>query len=207
MYEQVGIIVMNYDEKLFLCEDGYFIKASVGESENIEKVIKKEIKYYLNIDMFRIVKKFEEKLTDIEGTRTMYLVEVGIYTKDFEFKDPYKIVTDIVNLNFKEYLERNLLKYEKNNSLATTILNAIFLIIAIDIIPRFIIGNGEILFLPILGVLGSSYFIAHIFLKPRLVNKLLQFNINTTVVIIALNTFITLYGIKLFLAAKHLINL
>ncbi|MGL5346230.1 MAG: hypothetical protein ACRDA3_02665 [Peptostreptococcaceae bacterium] len=207
MSEQIGIIVMNYDEKLFLCEEGYFIKSSTGETDNVEKVIKREIRYFFNIDMFRIVKTFEEKLIDLDGIRTMYLVEVGIYTKDFEFIDPYKMVKDILNTNYKEYLERNLLKYEDNNSLASTILNISFLFITVDIIPKFIIKNGEMLFLPILGFLGSVYFIAHIFLKPKLINKLLKFNINTTIAIVTLNTLMTLYGIKLFLVAKHLINI
>ena len=207
MSEQIGIIVMNYDEKLFLCDEGYFIKSSIGETENVEKVIKREIRYFFNIDMFRIVKTFEEKLIDLDGIRTMYLVEVGIYTNDFEFIDPYKMVKDVLNTNYKEYLERNLLKYEDNNSLASTILNISFLFITVDIIPRFIIKNGEILFLPLLGILGITYFIAHIFLKPKIINKLIKFKINTSIVIIALNTLMTLYGIKLFLVAKHLKNI
>lgn len=202
MYEQIGIIIMNYDEKILICKDGYFIRATIGEEENIEKIIKREVSYYLDIDMFRIVKKFDEKLMDNDGLRTMYLVEVGIYTKEFEFKDPYKMVKEIININYKEYLDRNLLKYDNNNSLASTILNLSFLFIVVDIIPRFIIKKEDVLFLPLLGVIGGLYFIGYIFIKPRLINKLLNIKINTNIAITTLNILMTLYCIRLFLIAR-----
>lgn len=202
MEQHIGIIVMNYDEKIFLCEDGYFIKSFIGENENIENVIKKEIKHYLDRDIFRIVKIFKKKLLDIDKERTMYLVEVGIYTKEFEFVDAEKIVYEIVNINYKTYLQNNLIEYDKNNGLASNMINLSIIFIVLDIIPRFIIKSETIMFLPLFGLIGILYLIGAIIVKPKLINILINVKINTSIAIIAMNTIATLYCIRLFMLAR-----
>lgn len=202
MVKQIGIIVMNYDEKIFVCEDGYFIKATVEESSTVEAKIKSEIKYYLNRDMFRIVKVFDEELIDGGDLRTMYLVEVGIYTKEFEFANADEIVNEIVNINFKEYLQKNLIRYDKNNSLASIIVNLVVMIIAMDVIPKLIIKNETIMFLPLLAFIGILYLIGIIAIKPKLINVLLKIKINTSIAITTMKIITTLYWVRLFLLVR-----
>ncbi|MGL5311819.1 MAG: hypothetical protein ACRC92_01095 [Peptostreptococcaceae bacterium] len=202
MVKHIGIIVMNYDENIFVCKDGYFIKATVGENNTVEERIKNEIKYYLDRDMFRIVKVFDEKLMDGEELRTMYLVEVGIYTKEFEFKSADKIVNEIVNINYKEYLQNNLIRYDKNNSLASTIVNLFVMIIAMDVIPKLIIKNETVMFLPLLGFIGVLYLLGTVVVKPKLINGLLKIKINTTIAITTMNIITTLYWVRLFLLVR-----
>ena len=202
MGEHIGIIVMNYDEKIFVCKEGYFIKATLSENETLDEAIKKEIRYYLDRDVYRIVKVFDEKLIDMQDIRTMYLVEVGIYTNEFEFVSAQKIVNEIININYKEYLQKNLINYDKNNSLASTIVNLFVMFIAIDIVPRFIIKNESVMFLPLLGLIGILYLILTIAIKPKLINILLKIKINTTIAITAMNIITTFYWVRLFLLVR-----
>lgn len=136
MKEYIGVIVRNQCDELLFYDKSFYIKVMLNPNEDIKESIKKTLKENLNKDLFKIRKIYEEKLYHKYESLTMYLVEVGVYSNDFEFMKLDDISKEIYSFEDKKFFDKNLLRYEECSILVNSIFNLISIVFMVDILSK-----------------------------------------------------------------------
>lgn len=197
MDQYIGIIVKNQWDNILLHDGNFYIKAKLKENKDIKSIIKEEIFDNLDKDIFKIKKVYAEKLEHKYETLTMYLVEVGVYSNDFEFLNIDKLINELYSFQDKEFYERNILKPEEYTTVVSSIFNLIMLIAIVYILP--IIKpylNLQLFFIGIL-CLAISFIVFKNIIGPKIAKKILNFNFNTKIVNSLVIIMIIIFCIKL----------
>ncbi|MDK2584738.1 hypothetical protein QOZ83_02615 [Romboutsia sedimentorum] len=176
MEDYIGVIVKNQWDEILLYESSFYIK--IKKSDDVKNIIKKELSKNLNIDIFKIKKIYDEKLLHRQEELTLYLVEVGVYNKEFEFIKIEKVLPDILNFQDKEFFEKNILRYETYGFFLYSIINILLLIILVGILESINKPISMHSFGVIIGVLVLIFAVFAKFIKPKLLNYLINFEIN-----------------------------
>lgn len=176
MEDYIGVIVKNQWDEILLYESSFYIK--IKKSDDVKNIIKKELSKNLNIDIFKIKKIYDEKLLHKQEELTLYLVEVGVYNKEFEFIKIEKVLPDILNFQDKEFFEKNILRYETYGFFLYSIINILLLIILVGILESINKPISMHSFGVIIGVLVLIFAVFAKIIKPKLLNYLINFEIN-----------------------------
>jgi hypothetical protein len=195
MEDYIGVIVKNQWDEILLYESSFYIK--IKKSDDIENDIKNELSSNLDIDIFKIKKIYDEKLLHRQEEITLYLVEVGIYNKAFEFIKIEKLPQDILNFQDKEFFEKNILRYETYGSFLYSIINILLLIVLVGILESINKPISMHRFGVIIGVLVLIFAIFAKFIKPKLLNYLINFEINIKFVEYLTNITMIVYWVKI----------
>ena len=195
MEDYIGVIVKNQWDEILLYESSFYIK--IKKSEDIENDIKNELSANLDIDIFKIKKIYDEKLLHRQEEITLYLVEVGIYNKAFEFIKIEKLPQDILNFQDKEFFEKNILRYETYGSFLYSIINIFLLIVLVGILESINKPISMHRFGVIIGVLVLIFAAFAKFIKPKLLNYLINFEINIKFVEYLTNITMVVYWVKI----------
>ena len=178
MEEYIGIIVKNQWDNILLYDKSFYMKAEIKENKDIKEIIKEEIVENLNKDIFKIRKVYEEKLEHRYEIITMYLVEVGIYTNDFEFMKVEKLLKEIYSFEDKEFFEKNILRYEEYNTFFITIFNLFITIFIVDILPSINIEIDIKSFLIGLSIITLSIIIFKNIISHKITKYIIKFKFN-----------------------------
>ncbi len=195
MEDYIGVIVKNQWDEILLYESSFYIK--IKKLEDIENDIKNELSANLDIDIFKIKKIYDEKLLHRQEEITLYLVEVGIYNKAFEFIKIEKLPQDILNFQDKEFFEKNILRYETYGSFLYSIINIFLLIVLVGILESINKPISMHRFGVIIGVLVLIFAVFAKFIKPKLLNYLINFEINIKFVEYLTNITMVVYWVKI----------
>ncbi|MGL4911175.1 MAG: hypothetical protein ACRC3Y_01960 [Romboutsia sp.] len=194
MEEYIGVIVRNQWDDILFYDKSFYIKTLVTPNKDIKEIIKECLKHNLNKDIFKIRKIYEQKLQHKYESLTMYLVDVGVYSNDFEFMKLDDISKEIYSFEDKAFFDKNLLRHEECNILVNSIINLISGVFILDILSRIDISLRS--FFVVLSIVALSTIALKKILTPRISNHInkLKFNIkiaNTAILII-----IVIYCIK-----------
>lgn len=186
----IGIIIKNQDDKILLHDGGYFTKAIVKESDDIRKVITKNLINVVHRDAYRIVKVYKD-VTELSAHYsnninrediTMYVVEVGIFNNEYDFIEKEKVLDKINKTEYIDFYEKYFIRYDKYKFLTYTIYEYFLLIIYILLkfgLFEFIDKDASIAFLSIeLGFIIFIYIFTKKYAVPILLNYLINFKIN-----------------------------
>lgn len=195
MEDYIGVIVKNQWDEILLYESSFYIK--IKKSDDIENDIKNELSSNLDIDIFKIKKIYDEKLLHRQEEITLYLVEVGIYNKAFEFIKIEKLPQDILNFQDKEFFEKNILRYETYGSFLYSIINIFLLIVLVGILESINKPISMHRFGVIIGVLVLIFAVFAKFIKPKLLNYLINFEINIKFVEYVTTITMIIYWVKI----------
>lgn len=181
MNEYIGIIIRNQNDKFLLCDGSFYIKTRLDSNKDVKDIIKTEIYNVLEKDIFKIKKIYEEKIIHRYEEITLYLVDVGVYTNDYDFMSIDKLVSEIINFDDKNYFNKYILKPEEYSSLLSTTFTLLMLVITVNIfhLPQFIhniysytLGGFLLIFI---------YAIFNRYLKPKLIKSLAYFKFNVKI--------------------------
>lgn len=181
MNEYIGIIIRNQNDKFLLCDGSFYIKTKLDSNRDIKNIIKTEIYNVLEKDIFKIRKIFEEKIIHIYEEITLYLVDVGVYTNDYDFMSIDKIVSEIINFDDKNFFNEYILKPEEYSNILSTTFTLLMLVITVNIfhLPQFIhnissytLSGFSLIFI---------YSIFNKYLKPKLITYLSYFKFNVKI--------------------------
>ncbi|WP_042273515.1 hypothetical protein [Faecalimicrobium dakarense] len=183
--ETIGIIVQNYHYGILL---NYIVGDVVKEDEKINDTIERMIKKSFNTYLFRKVKKYKEKLKYGDKEITMYLVELVGYNEEinekFKFIDRDEILDELPNSNYKDFLRRNIIKYEEYDNSICNLFNIIILeriVTILGTIDREL--KIDLLWINI-SALIISFIILRIYINPKLARYLAKFDTNTKIKIL-----------------------
>lgn len=191
MDEYIGIVIKNQWDNILLHDGNFYIKTKVKENSDIINTIKTEIAENLDKEIFKIKKVYKEKLEHRYEILTIYLVEVGVYTNDFEFLKIDQIPKEIYSFEDKAFFEKYILKEDEYTTLLSSIFNLFILIGIVDILP--IIKSYLNLQLFSMGVIFTAilFFVFKNIIGPKIAENLIKFNLNikipnsiTTIIII-----------------------
>ncbi|WP_195940307.1 hypothetical protein [Romboutsia sp. 1001713B170131_170501_G6] len=181
MNEYIGIVIRNQNDKFLLCDGSFYIKTRLDSNKDVKDIIKTEIYNVLEKDIFKIRKIYEEKIIHRYEEITLYLVDVGVYTNDYDFMSIDKLVSEIINFDDKNYFNKYILKPEEYSSLISTTFTLLMLVITVNIfhLPQFIhniysytLGGFSLIFI---------YIIFNRYLKPKLIKSLAYFKFNVKI--------------------------
>lgn len=195
MEEFIGVIVKNQWDEILLYESSFYIK--IKKSDDVKNIIKKELSKNLDIDIFKIKKIYDEKLLHKQEELKLYLVEVGVYNKEFEFIKIEKLSQDILNFQDKEFFEKNILRYETYGFFLYSIINIFLLIILVGILESINKPISMHRFGVIIGVLVLIFAVFAKFIKPKLLNYLINFEINIKFVEYVTTITMIIYWVKI----------
>lgn len=181
MNEYIGIVIRNQNDKFLLCDGSFYIKTRLDSNKDVKDIIKIEIYNVLEKDIFKIRKIYEEKIIHRYEEITLYLVDVGVYTNDYDFMSIDKLVSEIINFDDKNYFNKYILNPEEYSSLISTTFTLLMLVITVNIfhLPQFIhniysytLGGFSLIFI---------YAIFNRYLKPKLIKSLAYFKFNVKI--------------------------
>lgn len=197
MDEYIGIVIKNQWDNILLHDGNFYIKTKVKKNSDIINTIKAEIIENLDKEIFKIKKVYKEKLEHRYETLTIYLVEVGVYTNDFEFLKIDQIPKEIYSFEDKAFFEKYILKEDEYTTLLSSLFNLIILIGIVDILP--IIKSYLNLQLFSMGVIFTSilFFVFKNIIGPKIAEKLIKFNLNIKIANSITTIIIIYYCIKL----------
>lgn len=197
MDEYIGIVIKNQWDNILLHDGNFYIKTKVKENSDIINTIKTEIVENLDKEIFKIKKVYKEKLEHRYETLTIYLVEVGVYTNDFEFLKIDQIPKEIYSFEDKAFFEKYILKEDEYTTLLSSVFNLFILIGIVDILP--IIKSYLNLQLFSMGVIFTAilFFVFKNIIGPKIAEKLIKFNLNLKVANSITTVIIIYYCIKL----------
>lgn len=197
MDEYIGIVIKNQWDNILLHDGNFYIKTKVKENSDIINTIKTEIAENLDKEIFKIKKVYKEKLEHRYETLTIYLVEVGVYTNDFEFLKIDQIPKEIYSFEDKAFFEKYILKEDEYTTLLSSIFNLFILIGIVDILP--IIKSYLNLQLFSMGVIFTAilFFVFKNIIGPKIAEKLIKFNLNIKIANSITTIIIIYYCIKL----------
>ncbi|MCR8743808.1 hypothetical protein [Romboutsia lituseburensis] len=197
MDEYIGIVIKNQWDNILLHDGNFYIKTKVKENSDIINTIKAEIVENLDKEIFKIKKVYKEKLEHKFETLTIYLVEVGVYTNDFEFLKIDQIPKEIYSFEDKAFFEKYILKEDEYTTLLSSIFNLIILIGIVDILP--IIKSYLNLQLFSIGVIFTAilFFVFKNIIGPKISERLIKFNLNIKIANSITTMIIIYYCIKL----------
>lgn len=197
MDEYIGIVIKNQWDNILLHDGNFYIKTKVKENSDIINTIKTEIAENLDKEIFKIKKVYKEKLEHRYETLTIYLVEVGVYTNDFEFLKIDQIPKEIYSFEDKAFFEKYILKEDEYTTLLSSIFNLFILIGIVDILP--IIKSYLNLQLFSMGVIFTAilFFVFKNIIGPKIAEKLIRFNLNIKIANSITTIIIIYYCIKL----------
>lgn len=197
MDEYIGIVIKNQWDNILLHDGNFYIKTKVKENSDIINTIKTEIVENLDKEIFKIKKVYKEKLEHRYETLTIYLVEVGVYTNDFEFLKIDQIPKEIYSFEDKAFFEKYILKEDEYTTLLSSVFNLFILIGIVDILP--IIKSYLNLQLFSMGVIFTAilFFVFKNIIGPKISEKLIKFNLNLKVANSITTVIIIYYCIKL----------
>lgn len=197
MDEYIGIVIKNQWDNILLHDGNFYIKTNVKENSDIINTIKVEIVENLDKEIFKIKKIYKEKLEHRYETLTIYLVEVGVYTNDFEFLKIDQIPREIYSFEDKAFFEKYILKEDEYTTLLSSLFNLFILIGIVDILP--IIKSYLNLQLFSMGVIFTAilFFVFKNIIGPKIAEKLIKFNLNIKIANSITTIIIIYYCIKL----------
>lgn len=197
MDEYIGIVIKNQWDNILLHDGNFYIKTKVKENSDIINTIKTEIAENLDKEIFKIKKVYKEKLEHRYEILTIYLVEVGVYTNDFEFLKIDQIPKEIYSFEDKAFFEKYILKEDEYTTLLSSIFNLFILIGIVDILP--IIKSYLNLQLFSMGVIFTAilFFVFKNIIGPKIAEKLIKFNLNIKIANSITTIIIIYYCIKL----------
>lgn len=197
MDEYIGIVIKNQWDNILLHDGNFYIKTKVKENSDIINTIKTEIVENLDKEIFKIKKVYKEKLEHRYETLTIYLVEVGVYTNDFEFLKIDQIPKEIYSFEDKAFFEKYILKEDEYTTLLSSVFNLFILIGIVDILP--IIKSYLNLQLFSMGVIFTAilFFVFKNIIGPKIAEKLIKFNLNIKIANSITTIIIIYYCIKL----------
>lgn len=197
MDEYIGIVIKNQWDNILLHDGNFYIKTKVKENSDIINTIKTEIAENLDKEIFKIKKIYKEKLEHRYETLTIYLVEVGVYTNDFEFLKIDQIPREIYSFEDKAFFEKYILKEDEYTTLLSSLFNLFILIGIVDILP--IIKSYLNLQLFSMGVIFTAilFFVFKNIIGPKIAEKLIKFNLNIKIANSITTIIIIYYCIKL----------
>lgn len=197
MDEYIGIVIKNQWDNILLHDGNFYIKTKVKENSDIINTIKVEIVENLDKEIFKIKKIYKEKLEHRYETLTIYLVEVGVYTNDFEFLKIDQIPREIYSFEDKAFFEKYILKEDEYTTLLSSLFNLFILIGIVDILP--IIKSYLNLQLFSMGVIFTAilFFVFKNIIGPKIAEKLIKFNLNIKIANSITTIIIIYYCIKL----------
>lgn len=197
MDEYIGIVIKNQWDNILLHDGNFYIKTKVKENSDIINTIKTEIVENLDKEIFKIKKVYKEKLEHRYETLTIYLVEVGVYTNDFEFLKIDQIPKEIYSFEDKAFFEKYILKEDEYTTLLSSVFNLFILIGIVDILP--IIKSYLNLQLFSMGVIFTAilFFVFKNIIGPKIAEKLIKLNLNLKVANSITTVIIIYYCIKL----------
>ncbi|MBO3443941.1 hypothetical protein [Clostridium sp. CCUG 7971] len=180
--ETIGIIIQKYDGMILF---DYIIGKMGKEDENIDDTIKREIKEKLNSSLYRKIKKYDEKLKYKDKEIDMYLVEIVGYDpqidEKFKFVERSKILDELYESNYKDFLRKNIIKYEEYNCSIRLLLNVViilFMSIALAIVNKVL--NFDLLLID-LAIVALTFIVLRKYVNPKLIKYLIKFDINPKV--------------------------
>lgn len=197
MDEYIGIVIKNQWDNILLHDGNFYIKTKVKENSDIINTIKTEIAENLDKEIFKIKKVYKEKLEHRYEILTIYLVEVGVYTNDFEFLKIDQIPKEIYSFEDKAFFEKYILKEDEYTTLLSSIFNLFILIGIVDILP--IIKSYLNLQLFSMGVIFTAilFFVFKNIIGPKIAENLIKFNLNIKIANSVTTIIIIYYCIKL----------
>ncbi|WP_270941126.1 hypothetical protein [Romboutsia lituseburensis] len=197
MDEYIGIVIKNQWDNILLHDGNFYIKTKVKENSDIINTIKTEIVENLDKEIFKIKKVYKEKLEHRYETLTIYLVEVGVYTNDFEFLKIDQVPKEIYSFEDKAFFEKYILKEDEYTTLLSSVFNLFILIGIVDILP--IIKSYLNLQLFSMGVIFTAilFFVFKNIIGPKIAEKLIKFNLNIKIANSITTIIIIYYCIKL----------
>lgn len=197
MDEYIGIVIKNQWDNILLHDGNFYIKTKVKENSDIINTIKTEIAENLDKEIFKIKKVYKEKLEHRYEILTIYLVEVGVYTNDFEFLKIDQIPKEIYSFEDKAFFEKYILKEDEYTTLLSSIFNLSILIGIVDILP--IIKSYLNLQLFSMGVIFTAilFFVFKNIIGPKIAENLIKFNLNIKIANSVTTIIIIYYCIKL----------
>lgn len=197
MDEYIGIVIKNQWDNILLHDGNFYIKTKVKENSDVINTIKTEIVENLDREIFKIKKVYKEKLEHRYETLTIYLVEVGVYTNDFEFLKIDQIPKEIYSFEDKAFFEKYILKEDEYTTLLSSVFNLFILIGIVDILP--IIKSYLNLQLFSMGVIFTAilFFVFKNIIGPKIAEKLIKFNLNIKIANSITTIIIIYYCIKL----------
>ncbi|CEH33895.1 hypothetical protein [Romboutsia lituseburensis] len=197
MDEYIGIVIKNQWDNILLHDGNFYIKTKVKENSDIINTIKTEIAENLDKEIFKIKKVYKEKLEHRYEILTIYLVEVGVYTNDFEFLKIDQIPKEIYSFEDKAFFEKYILKEDEYTTLLSSIFNLFILIGIVDILP--IIKSYLNLQLFSMGVIFTAilFFVFKNIIGPKIAENLIKFNLNIKIANSITTIIIIYYCIKL----------
>lgn len=197
MDEYIGIVIKNQWDNILLHDGNFYIKTKVKENRDIINTIKTEIAENLDKEIFKIKKVYKEKLEHRYEILTIYLVEVGVYTNDFEFLKIDQIPKEIYSFEDKAFFEKYILKEDEYTTLLSSIFNLFILIGIVDILP--IIKSYLNLQLFSMGVIFTAilFFVFKNIIGPKIAENLIKFNLNIKIANSITTIIIIYYCIKL----------
>ncbi|MPM57904.1 hypothetical protein SDC9_104733 [bioreactor metagenome] len=197
MDEYIGIVIKNQWDNILLHDGNFYIKTKVKENSDIINTIKTEIVENLDKEIFKIKKVYKEKLEHRYETLTIYLVEVGVYTNDFEFLKIDQVPKEIYSFEDKAFFEKYILKEDEYTTLLSSVFNLFILIGIVDILP--IIKSYLNLQLFSMGVIFTAilFFVFKNIIGPKIAEKLIKFNLNIKIANSITTIIIVYYCIKL----------
>lgn len=180
--ETIGIIIQKYDGMILF---DYIIGKMGKEDENIDDTIKREIKEKLNSSLYRKIKKYDEKLKYKDKEIDMYLVEIVGYDpqidEKFKFVERSKILDELYESNYKDFIRKNIIKYEEYNCSIRPLLNVViilFMSIALAIVNKVL--NFDLLLID-LAIVALTFIVLRKYVNPKLIKYLIKFDINPKV--------------------------
>ncbi|MGX4599567.1 hypothetical protein [Faecalimicrobium sp. JNUCC 81] len=180
--ETIGIIIQKYDGMILF---DYIIGKMGKEDENIDDTIKREIKEKLNSSLYRKIKKYDQKLKYKDKEIDMYLVEiVGYYPQideKFKFLERSKILDELYESNYKDFIRKNIIKYEEYNCSIRPLLNVViilFMSIALAIVNKVL--KFDLLLID-LAIVALTFIVLRKYVNPILIKYLIKFDINPKV--------------------------
>lgn len=197
MDEYIGIVIKNQWDNILLHDGNFYIKTKVKENSDIINTIKAEIVENLDKEIFKIKKIYKEKLEHRYEILTIYLVEVGVYTNDFEFLKIDQVPKEIYSFEDKAFFEKYILKEDEYTTLLSSVFNLFILIGIVDILP--IIKSYLNLQLFSMGVIFTAilFFVFKNIIGPKIAEKLIKFNLNIKIANSITTIIIIYYCIKL----------
>lgn len=199
--EYIGIIVKNQWDNILLYDKSFYMKVEINENKDKDKdikvIIKEEIVKNLNKDIFKIRKVYEEKLEHRYETLTMYLVEVGIYTDDFEFIKIEKLAKEIYSFQDKEFFEKNILRYEEYNTFLISMFNLFIVIFIVDILPKINVEIDIKYFFSGLSIIALSIILFKNMISPKISKYMTKFKLNIKIANFIIIITLIIYCIKI----------
>lgn len=174
--QRLGIILKNNDDKIM--PEFFKITIKNNKKEEIEKVLKEKFRR----DLFKIVRKYNEKFIYDNEELTMYLVELVGYEPDkdaeYNFKNKEKLLESIACENYKGYINRNIIKRDIYGDTISPLIYFVLMEISIKIAMLVIPLVPQYANLMTIGILIAVYFIIFNIVDKFLIDILVKYELN-----------------------------